>query len=343
MSVTVYPWHASAWAEILARKSQLPHALLFKGRLGIGKLDFVRKLAQSLACENPETNGAACEACQSCRWFFASAHPDYREIQPEALRPAVDAAPASSERKPSQHIAVDEVRELQNFINLSAHNHHGRSVVICPAEALNVSAANALLKNLEEPPPGLRFMLITHKPSQLPATIISRCQQVALPTPSLSIAEQWLTEQGVAEPGLALAQASNAPLTARTIADDEFWGQRKLFLGAIAQSAVDGLGAAEQVKDIPVSRVLGWLQRWTYDLVCIKSGGAVRFNPDFSMVLARIATPLRAVEILRLHRTLLGWQRVVHHPLNTRLFIEDLLLSYCRLLKSTEHGASHVG
>ena len=69
MSVTVFPWHTSTWHDLLERKSNLPHALLFIGREGIGKIDFVRKLAQSLACEIPASDGAACGACQSCRWF----------------------------------------------------------------------------------------------------------------------------------------------------------------------------------------------------------------------------------------------------------------------------------
>ena len=88
MPVAVYPWFQQQWREVLERSSALPHALLFRGREGIGKLDFVRKLAQSLACETPAADGAACGTCQSCRWFAALSHPDYRELQPEALRAA---------------------------------------------------------------------------------------------------------------------------------------------------------------------------------------------------------------------------------------------------------------
>src|SRR5688500_17254438 len=87
MPVTVYPWLQAQWRELLQRKASLPHAVLFKGREGIGKLDFVRKLAQSVACELPSQDGAACGACRSCRWFAAGMHPDYREITPEVMRP----------------------------------------------------------------------------------------------------------------------------------------------------------------------------------------------------------------------------------------------------------------
>ena len=343
MAVAVYPWHQSQWRELLQRRTGLPHALLFRGREGIGKLDFVRKLAQSLACESPAADGAACGGCQSCRWFAASGHPDYRELQPEALRsaemhsdeqePAGTDQPSAGKRKPSKEIRVEEVRELQDFINLTAHRGGGKTIVFYPAETLNPNAANALLKNLEEPPPGTRFMLVSHRPSYLPATIISRCQQIALPTPQAAVAGQWLREQGIADPALKLAQTGNAPLAALALDDGEFWSQRKTLLGGLVAPGFAALALAEQVRDFPAGRLLGWLQRWTYDLLSTKSAGRVRYNPDFEAALAQIAGSLRAADIARCHRQLVRQQRSVNHPLNPRLFIEQLLLSYAALLR----------
>jgi len=353
MAVAVYPWHQPQWRELLLRKAALPHALLFRGREGIGKLDFVRKFAQSLACENSAADGAACGTCQSCRWFAASGHPDYRELQPEALRLAeplldeTDAAesdqPAAGKRKPSQEIRVEEVRNLQDFINLTAHRRGGKTIVFYPAETLNPNAANALLKNLEEPPPGTRFMLIAHRPSSLPATIISRCQQVVLPTPQVAVAAQWLREQGIADPALSLAQTGNAPLAALGLDDGEFWTQRKTLLERLAASGLDALILAEQVREFPVGRLLGWLQRWTYDLLSARSGGKVRYNPDFETALTRIAGGLRAVDVARYHRELVRQQRIVNHSLNARLFIEQLLLSYAALLRGESVTGVHAG
>src|SRR5262249_12686901 len=96
---------------------------------------------------------------------------------------------------------------------------------------------------------------------------------------------------------------------------------------------LDPLAAAEQLRDVPVERLLGWLQRWTYDLLSEKSLGRVRYNPDFQKDLSRIAAPLHATDIARCHGALVEQQRDVHHPLNARLFIEQLLLSYTALLK----------
>ena len=338
---------------MLLRKTALPHALLFRGREGIGKFDFVRKLAQSLACESPAADGAACDACRSCRWFAAGSHPDYREILPAALRaadlqPAVadsddSEQPAPGKRKPSQEIRVEEVRELQDFVNLTAHQRGSKTIVFYPAETLNVNAANALLKSLEEPPPSTRFMLVTHRPSYLPATIISRCQQVVLPTPPAASAEQWLREQGIAEPALSLAQTGNAPLAALTLDDGEFWAQRKALLGSLVGSNIDPLMLAEQVRDFPVGRLLGWLQRWTYDLLSAKAVGRVRYNPDFAQALTRISTRLRAADIARCHRALVRQQRSINHPLNARLFTEQLLLSYAALARGESPMGEHAG
>ncbi len=353
MAITVYPWHQPQWRELLQRKAALPHALLFRGREGIGKLDFVRKLAQSLACERAATDGAACGECQSCRWFAASSHPDYRELQPEALRAAesqsdpLDSSeseqPAAGKRKPSQEIRVEDVRGLQDFINLTAHRRGGKTIVFYPAETLNPNAANALLKNLEEPPPGTRFMLIAHRPSYLPATIISRCQQVALPTPQVATAGQWLLEQGITNPALSLAQTGNAPLAALALEDGEFWIQRKTLLDSLAAPMLDALTLAEQVREFPVARLLGWLQRWTYDLLSTRSGGKVRYNPDFETALTRIAGCLRAADLARYHRQLVRQQRNVNHPLNARLFIEELLLSYAALLRGDSVAGVYAG
>ena len=343
MPVTVYPWHQQAWREILQRKAVLPHALLFKGREGIGKLDFVRKLAQSLACETPAADGAACGMCLSCRWFAAGNHPDYREMLPEVMR-AADAEQAIADgRKPRQEIVVEEVRDLQDFINLTAHRDSGKTIVFYPAETLNVNAANALLKNLEEPPPSTRFMLVSHRASYLPATVISRCQRVVLPTPHAVAAEEWLRGQGIADPALSLAHTGNAPLAALTLNDGEFWIQRKALLGSLAESKVDPLALADQVREFPVGRLLGWLQRWSYDLLSVKSVNRVRYNPDFATALTQIAGKLRAADIARYHRALIRQQRSVHHPLNPRLFVEQLLLSYVALLRGDSLADKYAG
>jgi len=340
--IVVHPWLEQPWRAILRRKATLPHALLIRGREGIGKLDFARKLAQSLACDSPAEGGAACDKCESCRWFGAGVHPDYREVVPEILRPAEAEDAEAKERKPSAEIRVEEVRALQDFIGLTAHRAGGKTMVIYPAESLNVNAANALLKNLEEPPPATRFLLVAHRPSSLPATIISRCQQIVLPAPAAASAMQWLREQGVADPALNLAQTGNAPLAALALEDKAIWAQRKMLLQGLVAERIEPLALAEQVRDFPPAKLLGWLQRWTYDLLSVKSARRVRYNPDYAQALARLAERLHAVDIARFHRTLVREQRYANHPLNARLYVEQMLIAYSMMVAGTRPDLRHV-
>lgn len=315
-------------------KARLPHALLLRGPEGTGKLDFAIFLARSLLCEAPARGGEACGNCQACGWFAAGNHPDFRLVQPEALEQKAEGEGAPEEKPPSRGIAVEQVRGLSNFIVLSPHRRGLKVILMHPAEALNVNAANALLKNLEEPPAGTLFLLVTHRPRYLPPTITSRCRQLVLSGPDPGVAVAWLRGQGAAEPELSLAQAGQAPLLALRLGDDgEYWTQREVLLKRIANREFDALEAVELVRDYPVERLLGWLQKWTFDLVFQRFLGRVRYNPDFAGAIGTLASGLDPVAVLRFHRELLRWQRVVHHPLNPRLFIEYLLLGYSVLVQ----------
>ncbi|MBI3939049.1 MAG: DNA polymerase III subunit delta', partial [Betaproteobacteria bacterium] len=145
-------------------RTRLPHALLLIGPEGTGKLDFATFLAQSLLCEAPAPGAEACGKCPACGWFAAGNHPDFRLVQPEALEQKAEGEGAPDEKPSSRQIAVEQVRGLSHFIVLSPHRRGLKVILMHPAEALNVNAANALLKNLEEPPAGTLFLLVTHRP-----------------------------------------------------------------------------------------------------------------------------------------------------------------------------------
>lgn len=327
----IFPWHQVEFGRLLARKTRLPHTLLLRGPEGIGKLAFAEALAHALLCESPEASGAACGRCAACGWLEQGSHPDFRRLAPEALAEPGEVG-EKGEKKAGQQIPVEQVREIAGFIVMSSHRGGNKVVLIHPAEALNASAANALLKNLEEPPPRTYFILVAHRWHQLLPTIKSRCQHIALPTPETTAALAWLEGQGLASPELALAQAGGAPLLALRF-DDEYWRLRESFIGAIADLGFDALGVAERLRDCPPALVAGWLQKWSFDLANHKVAGRVRYNPDRAEAVAATATQLDTLEALRFHRQMVRLQRVVAHPLNSRLFLEQMLLSYAALLR----------
>ena len=99
---------------------------------------------------------------------------------------------ATGEWEAVDTIAVDRIRALIDFVLLSSHRQRAKVAVIVPAERMHPSAANALLKTLEEPPAGTFLILVSDQPGRLPATIVSRCRKIAVALPPESDALRGL-------------------------------------------------------------------------------------------------------------------------------------------------------
>lgn len=328
----IYPWHTQAAAGLLARKARLPHALLLCGPAGTGKLAFAEALTAAILCERPAKEGSACGKCASCGWLGQGSHPDLRRLEPEILSEAAEPEEGAEKKKPSLEIKIEQVRAIADFIAMTSHHGGAKVVLIHPAEALNVNAANALLKNLEEPPAGTYFLLVSHRWHWLLPTIRSRCERVMLPAPTAQAAGRWLSEQQVPDAELALAQAGGAPLLALQF-DETYWRQREALLKAVNAPRFDPLRVAEQLKDSPPALVISLLQKWAFDLAWHKVTGKVRYHPDHAGGIAAAAGRLDLVEMLRFQRHMVGLQRIASHPLNVRLFLEQLLLDCANLLR----------
>jgi DNA polymerase-3 subunit delta' len=204
----MYSWNQPILESLARRADRLPHALLVFGPQGIGKLALAERMAQVLLCEG--AGKKPCDACEACRWFLAGNHPDFWRLEPEVLWKE----PPEKKEKPSIVIRIDQVRALADFLYTHSYRGGTRIVLVHPAEHMNEDAADALLKGLEEPPAGAVFILVSHRPAQLLPTIRSRCVHVPVPLPPREAAIQWLSQQGVKDPGRWLAYAGGAPLRA---------------------------------------------------------------------------------------------------------------------------------
>lgn len=329
----LYPWQNESWQALQGLRARLPHALLIKGAQGIGKLDLALNFAQSLLCEKPKLDGTACRECGSCHWFEQDSHPDFRLIQPDALSAAEDGEEKPGGKKPSREISVDQIRDLSSFANLSAHCGGYRVVLIHPTETMNNNAANSLLKTLEEPTDKLLFLLVTHKPQQLLPTILSRCLSFTVHTPTREAGIAWLSQQGVKNPEHALAQTGFAPLQALDWAESgEGAEERGILLAAIRQPAkLDTLALADSLQRSAPVHVIHCLQQWCHDLASAKLAGSVRYFPEQSAEIIKLANTVSSVALLRFQKELLDARRAAFHPLNPKLFLESLLLSYRQL------------
>jgi DNA polymerase-3 subunit delta' len=339
MSNSIYPWQEASWQQLQLLRQRLPHAILFHGAAGIGKSDFIERFAQGLLCEAVLPDGHACGQCSSCGWFSQQNHPDYRRVRPEALEdePAAEGEEGEGESKktakstkaPSKEIKIEQIRALADFMNISTHRQGLRVVVLYPAEALNMPASNALLKTLEEPPPGTVFLLASNSLDRLLPTILSRCRKFALPMPSHAEALAWLKAQGVADADSWLREQGGAPLAAMAQAEAGNRDDLEVLLQLLARPSVEGaLKVADKLQKVPLSAQVSWLQRWLYDVFSYKLAGNIRYYPRYQKELASLADKIHVSRLLAAIKGANERRATADHPLSPKLFLEDMLLDY---------------
>ncbi|HEY8554303.1 MAG TPA: DNA polymerase III subunit delta' [Burkholderiales bacterium] len=308
------PWHAPAWTALTRDIARLPHALLLHGPEGLGKRALAWRLAETLLCAQPGPDAAACGACTSCALLQAGTHPDLLHVHPLA---------------DSNVITIDQVRELREFAALKPHSASRKLAILEPAEAMNLNAANALLKVLEEPPGSTVLILVTPRPARLPATIRSRCAQIALRVPGSTEAAAWLRRQGIEDPKAPLEAAGGAPLRALELARSGEMERRAQVLEDIARLAEgveDPLRCAARWKDYGTEQCLEWFQRCVSDRIreWMSGGSEIRLKAENSRHLKGLFQFLDAVSEARM---------LASGPLDQTLLLEDLLIRWTRLFR----------
>ncbi|CDZ79273.1 DNA polymerase III subunit gamma/tau [Legionella massiliensis] len=157
------PLYEQLWQrfQTIHANQRLHHALLLVGPESVGLISLAYAMASTILCNEQQK---PCGACKSCRLTNTREHPDVNCIEPDKTGSA-------------NLIKIDQIRDLQSLVFRSPQLGDKRIIILYPAEKMNIAAANALLKLLEEPPEGVHFLLIAEQLSTIPATIISRCQQ----------------------------------------------------------------------------------------------------------------------------------------------------------------------
>lgn len=348
----IYPWQTDHWKRLLATEARLPHALLLSGPGGIGKRDFAAALAARLLCSEADGSAQACGACEACRWRLAGSHPDLLTVTPESEQ---EVAPVEAEgteagggdagrkAKASRQIRIDQIRALGDLIALGTHRGGRRLILIQPAEAMNPATANALLKLLEEPPLTTLFILISSAPARLLPTIRSRCRRMSFARPPAAAVADWLAQAGVSNAGAELAYWGGYPLLARAYGQStRAQGNRAAIVDRLAQGrdldpvAIAGewerLIKAEAGSDVPfgMGQIVEAAQKWISDLIRVRAGLAPRFHVTGRDAMQRLAQGLASAPLFDCYNYLLKLKPNVEHPLNPRLFIEDLLIRYLR-------------
>ncbi len=340
----IYIWQQEIWQKLLKNSGLRGHAILLKGKQGIGKYDFARYFAQSLLCTDPKVERKACGACLSCGWFKQNTHPNFFAILPEALKGsfAEQGEKEESEEKSnsvatkknaSQHISIEQIRKLNDFVYLTGHQQGYKIVLIYPAEAMNNAAANALLKKLEEPPENMLFILVTHQAQRLLPTIRSRCQQMVMPIPDVATSIAWLTQHEVSDPHASLAAAGYSPLSALLLNTDEHAQQYQQFIHLVSNTTqLNPVAGAQIMQQVNLPIVVNWLQQWCYDLVSYRTTGKIRYFLNQMASIAMVSRQIDLYACIAYARTLNARQQLARHPLNPRLFLEELLIDYVAMI-----------
>lgn len=336
-------WQQKIWQKLMENQPFRCPAVLLKGRKGTGKLVFARILAKSLLCVSPNSHHEACGQCNSCNWFELGGHPDYLQLSPEALTDtpnetthdddSEDTASTKSRKKSSQQISVEQIRALTDFVYLTGHQGGYRIVLIYPAEAMNSAASNALLKKLEEPPPQVIFILVTHQPQHLLPTLRSRCQQIAMPLPDIKTSMTWLQQQGVQNPDICLAAGGFSPLSALSFHDSKDMAHHDQLIQQISvPTQFNPLALADVMQQSDLSLVVSWLQKWCYDLISYRTTGEIRYYRYQHASIEKLANQINLEACVAYSRSLIKSQGLARHPLNPRLFLEGILVSYARII-----------
>jgi len=291
----------------MLRQGRVPGALLFAGEEGLGKRSFALELARALNCKD-RRGGEGCGVCPACERMVKFQYPASDERDEHKRVVWSEHRDVGVVRPYNRNILVDAVRDLERESNFRPVEGNARLFIIEQAECLNPpaankdSAANALLKTLEEPSPTTHIVLITSRPSGLLPTIRSRCQTIRFAPLTPEELESFLVKNGKragAEARLAAQLASGRPGVALGLNLDTYRARREAMLGVVEALASGGdrvrlLRAAEEMGDAknkeeyePRLDALEILVRDLW-LLALGGGGAL-VNQDLRERLARMA------------------------------------------------------
>lgn len=170
---------ANYFASLL-KQNQLVHAYLLTGPTGSGKRSLALWVAAGLFCLHPETTGSPCGKCAECQRILTGNHPDVIDVVPDG-----------------SSVKVEQTRFLKAEFSKSGVEGRRKVIILESAEKLTISAANSLLKFIEEPSGQMTFFLLAQNVNQLLPTIVSRCQLLKMVIPSETQRSQLFAQAGI--------------------------------------------------------------------------------------------------------------------------------------------------
>ncbi|WP_460760475.1 DNA polymerase III subunit delta' [Lysobacter fragariae] len=302
------PWQQRIYAQTAAalEAGRLGHAQLFCGPVQLGKRAVANRLARRLLCMD-RVAGEPCGHCRACTLMDAGTHPDFH---------AVSFIPNKEGTRLRTEIIIEQMRDLSTAFTLTPQYGGAQIAIIDPAEAINHSASNALLKTLEEPVPGRYLWLVTAHPARLSATIRSRCQKLEFRLPPQDESLAWMRLRGHAD--AVAREALDAARGHPGLADEWLQGNgmalRREVSSDLAKVAQGTLAATDAA------------QRWTAD---DDTELRLRHAADIALAEAgRLTDPMRASSLAQWFDRANRVRELLRTTVRADLAVVELLLAW---------------
>jgi len=328
--MSVLPWQQENWDHLCDYRLQnrVPQALLITGNKGMGKQHLANQFAISLLCAKPQDNGLGCGLCGSCLLLNAQTHPDFIQIRPD---------------EPGKTITIGQIRNLVTRLTLKPQFESYRVVIVNPADLMSNAAANAFLKCLEEPTERTVILLITDKPAHLPATIISRCQKLAIIKPDKETVLAWLNLQNEEmlhfDVSTLLGLAQGSPLLALEYANDGTLKLRndcfKAWMDIAKQRRHPAIIAEDWLK-LPESPLIVWIISWIIDIIkcCYPIKADWLYNQDLKEPLQELSQQMELKNLYKLYDLALISRQRLDTQINKHTMFEEILIKWFELNQS---------
>jgi DNA polymerase-3 subunit delta' len=317
----MFEWLQPYYKQLLQQRARLPHALLMHGAEGIGKHILAQETGKALLCEQPQAT--ACGSCRSCRLIEAGTHPDWFMIGLEI----------NDAGKPATEIKIGQIRDLCQSLVQTPQIGALKVALIHPADRMNRNAANSLLKTLEEPVPNTVLILVSSRPSRLPATIRSRCRQLRISAPTPQQAQAWIRHRyGDTDADALFAASGGMPAAAHIIAEAKMLPVRAGVFddwSKIVLQGRDPLVVAEQWKDADLNWIFSWMIGWLEDMLMLKQ--SVEYTPlnsDFSRILRDLSAKTGQDKLFAFYDRVRRAKQLLDSSVNHRLLYESVLLDW---------------
>ena len=326
---------------------RMPHAWLFAGPEGVGKLTAALDFAAALNCTSANK---PCGECQPCRSTLSGNHPDVEIVAPGGICDE----PEHREHTESRDLRICQIRRLEKILSLSPYAGGRRIAIVDSADTLHVEAANAFLKTLEEPPAGSVIILLAEREERLPDTVLSRCQKVAFrPVDRETILETLIERGADPEDAVAITAASRGRIgwALQALEDPSLLDERAEMLDEAVRLAHAGRferfgwakeaeGRAAGLRERYLRELTVW-ESWWRDVLLFSSGGSEGAeNSDRDPQLREEGKLYEASEIVAFLRTLGQTKEYLYANVDPQLALENLILDLPGKVQSGRQAAT---